>query len=143
MKFEDNSVRPPPYPRDVLGRFKRGKGRVICTHFFQKRKLSRKLWELDIQFTAEHLHPSTVRGYQLWAIPYVRLMRKYHWAEAVMLPLAIWRANEIAFQMGAASIPDYRGKLVRLIGEPLCWLLGQLVGEQDWQSLYKPQRTRT
>jgi hypothetical protein len=38
--------------------------------------------------------------------------------------------------MGLRRRGDWRGKLVRLLGEPLCWLIGSLIGEQDWRSLY-------
>lgn len=131
--------RPEPAPRDDRGRYKDGKGsRVICTHFLTIGKLERRLWVLDMQFTFANLSPTAVRGYHLWAIPYVRLMRKYRWAEAIMLPLAVSRAREIAYQMGQTQKPNYLGKLVRLIGEPTCWLLGCLAPEQDWQSLYSP-----
>ena len=132
--------RPEPAPRDDRGRYKDGKGgsRVICTHFLTTGKMERRLWALDMQFTFANLSPTTVRGYHLWAIPYVRLMRKYHWAEAIMLPLAVSRAQEIAYQMGQTQTPSYLGKLIRLIGEPTCWLLGFLATEQNWQSLYEP-----
>jgi hypothetical protein len=120
------TARPPPYPRDDEGRFKKGKGRVICTHFVKTEAMSKRLWELDVQFTASRLSAPTIHGYHLWAIPYVRLMRKHTWAEWIMLPLATWRANEIAFQMGECASPSYRGKLVRLVGEPLCYCLGRI-----------------
>ncbi len=54
-----------------------------------------------------------------------------------MLPLATWRAHEVAFQMGVRDQGSYRGKVVRLIGESLCWVIGQFVKEQDWWTLYE------
>lgn len=134
--------RPEPAPRDDHGRYKEGKGRsrVICTHFLATGQMERRLWALDMRFTASHLSPTVERGYHFWAIPYVRLMRKHHWAEAIMLPLAIWRAKEIAYQMGEAQTPNYPGKLIRVVGESACWLLGCLVPRQDWRSLYKPSK---
>lgn len=119
--------RPPPWPRNSKnGQFKRGKGRVICTHLVKVGLLDRRLWELDVEFTATRLSPSVVRGYHCWAIPYVRLMRRNKWAERLMLPLARWRAEEIAFQLGERRRPNYLGKAVRLLGEPFCWFVGVL-----------------
>lgn len=141
MKQRDPSARPPPWPRDGLGRFKPGK-RVICTHFVMQKRLSAELWKADIRFTAR-LSPATVRGYHFWAVPYVRLMRRHRWAEAVMLPLATWRAQEVAFQMGKRARGSYLGKLVRLVGEPICWLVGQFAREADWSSLYQQGAQRT
>lgn len=128
-----------PAPRDNRGRYKEGKGgsRVICTHFLAAGQMDRRLWALDMRFTASHLSPVVERGYHFWAIPYVRLMRKYHWAEKIMLPLALWRAEEIAYQMGEAPTPNYKGKLIRLVGESTCWFIGCFVPKQDWRSLYK------
>ena len=136
---QDPSARPPPWPREKKnGRFKKGKGRVICTHLFRTGKLSRELWKVDVRFTKQRLSAHTVRGYLFWAIPYVRLMRRYKWAESVMLPLAVARAEEVAYQMGERQVPNFGGKLVRLVGEPVCWLLGHFVGEKNWQVLYEP-----
>lgn len=132
-----------PAPRDDRGRYKDGKGgsRVICTHFLSTGQMERRLWVLDMRFSASRLSPTVERGYHFWAIPYVRLMRKHHWAEVIMRPLAICRAEEIAYQMGEAQSPNYSGKLIRLVGESACWLLGCLVQKQDWRSLYKSSKS--
>lgn len=113
-----------------------GGGRVICTHFVRKGMLSVDAWRTDMEYTQTHLSSQTVRGYQYWAIPYVRLMRRSKLAEQIMLPLATWRAEELAFKQGKSSKPNYKGKLVRLIGEPISWFIGVFVGEQDWQVLW-------
>jgi hypothetical protein len=112
-----------------------GGSRVICTHFLETRKLDRALWVADIRYTQKHISPITVRGYHYWAIPYVRLMRRNNFFELVMLPLAKWRAEEIAYQVGLRRMPCIRGKFIRLFGEPLCWLLGCFVTERDWRVL--------
>lgn len=114
--------------------------RVICTHFYRKGMLDQAIWRADMAFTFKNLSPATVRGYQFWAIPYVRLMRKSTMAEKFMFPLAKWRAQELAYQMGVVSKGSLRGKLVRLTCEPICWALGVCVGEQNWQSLYEPAK---
>lgn len=115
-----------------------GKGdRVICTHFMRKGLMDQALWRADIAFTRQHLPAAMVRGYHLWAIPYVRLMRRSPWAEKLMLPLALWRAEEIAFHMGLREKGNWKGKLLRWTGEPVCWLIGKVTPEQDWESLWR------
>lgn len=94
------------------------------------------LWRADLTFTYKHLSRTTVRGYHLWAIPYVRLMRKSSLAQKVMLPIATWRAEELAFQMGIVPKSNWKGKLVRLSLEPLCFVLGIFAKEQNWQGLW-------
>lgn len=116
-------------------------GRVICTHFMRKGLMDQALWRADIAFTRQHLPAAMVRGYHLWAIPYVRLMRRSPWAEKLMLPLALWRAEEIAFRMGLREKGNWKGKLLRWTGEPVCWLIGKVTPEQDWESLWRENST--
>jgi hypothetical protein len=117
-----------------------GGGRVICTHFYRKGEMSREMWRSDLEFTFKNLSPTTVRGYQYWAIPYVKLMRKSKLAENIMRPLAMHRAQELAYQMGRSPKGSLFGKVVRLIGEPICFTVGLFVGEQNWQSLWTPAK---
>jgi len=113
-----------------------GNSRVICTHFYRKGMLDRDVWRADIEFTFKHLSPTTIRGYQFWAIPYVRLMRKSSLAEKVIYPLAKWRAKELAYQMGVTKKGNIKGKIVRAICEPICFAIGLFVGEQNWKALW-------
>ena len=113
---------------------------MICTHFYRKGEMSRDMWRSDLEFTFKNLSPTTVRGYQYWAIPYVKLMRKSKLAENIMRPLAMHRAQELSYQMGRSSKGSLFGKVVRLIGEPICFTVGLFVGEQNWQSLWTPAK---
>jgi hypothetical protein len=113
-------------------------GRVICTHFYRKGEMDRDMWRADLEFTFKNLSPTTVRGYQYWAIPYVRLMRKSKLAEDIIRPLAFARAKELAYKMGKSPKGSVLGKVVRLVCEPLCFAVGLFVGEQNWQALWTP-----
>lgn len=112
------------------------KSRVICTHFFQRGMLPQKVWRADMKFTVENLSETTIRGYHFWAIPYVKLMRKNKLAERIMHPIAKWRAEELAYQMGELPCSNFKGKIVRLVVEPICWLIGCMVAQKDWNTLY-------
>jgi hypothetical protein len=118
-----------------------GGGRVICTHFFKKGMIDRDLWRADLAFTYQNLSPVTVRGYQAWAIPYVRLMRRSRTAENFMFPLAIWRAEEVAFKLGWRNKGNFKGKLVRLFLEPLCFAVGVFSAQKEWESLWTEEKT--
>jgi hypothetical protein len=113
-----------------------GGGRVICTHFFKKGMIDRDLWRSDLVYTYQNLSPTTVRGYQAWAIPYVRLMRRSQIAEKVMYPLALWRAEEIAFRVGVRKKGNLKGKIVRFFLEPACFALGLVSRQKNWESLW-------
>ena len=117
-----------------------GGGRVICTHFYRKGEMSHAMWRSDLEFTFKHLSPATIRGYQYWGIPYVKLMRKSKLAEDIMRPIALHRAKELSYQMGKIPKGSLFGKVVRLVLEPICFGIGLFVGEQNWQSLWKPAK---
>jgi hypothetical protein len=116
--------------------------RVICTHFYRKGEMSRALWAADMRWTLDNLSPTTIRGYHFWAISYVRLMRRSRLAERIMRPIALARAEEIAFKVGARDRGNLLGKLVRLVLEPASFLLGTVVGQRDWAALYTPAEAR-
>ena len=123
-----------------------GGGRVICTYFYQKGELSRTDWAADLRFTQDHISQQTVRGYHLWAIPTVRLMRGGGLAGRLLEPamrfITLHRAHELAYRMGRRDQGNLTGKLIRWTMEPVCWALGALIKEQDWQSLYTEQDVR-
>jgi hypothetical protein len=96
------------------------------------------MWRADLEFTFKRLSPTTIRGYQYWAIPYVKLMRKSKLAEDIIRPLAFARARELTYQMGKSPKGSVFGKAVRLVCEPLCFAVGLFVGEQNWQALWTP-----
>ena len=116
-----------------------GSSRVICTHFFAKSEIPKDVWRADLAYTKEHLSETTVRGYHAWAIGYVKLMRKSKLAEDIMRPIALHRAQELAYQMGVVEKGSWRGKLARLALEPLCYLIGTCVGASDYMALWKDQ----
>ena len=104
---------------------------VICTELNSTGELSDTLY----QATSPHfsrMHPDTIRGYQWWAIPYVKLMRKYSIFRSVVRPWAIGRARYLS---GESSI---LGWITVKVGEPICFLLGKTVARQaqDYEVLY-------
>ncbi|MCC4860957.1 hypothetical protein [Vibrio splendidus] len=114
-----------------------GSSRVICTHFYRKGMLDAEVWRADLQYTQNHLSETTVRGYHYWAIPYVELMRKSPLAEKIMYPIAKYRAIELAYQMKIVEKGSLRGKAVRLVVEPACFLIGCVCKQKDWQALWQ------
>jgi len=118
--------------------------RVICTELVRQGWMAPSLQRLDVAYTLRHLSPATVRGYHAWAVPYVRLMKRSHLATRLVEPLARWRAEEIAFRMKSRSRLHYRGRVVRWLGEPVCWVLGTVlgwVGDPDrFQPWTEPQK---
>ncbi len=42
--------------------------------------------------------------------------------------------------MGVVEKGSWRGKLIRLVLEPICWTLGVFATEQSWESLWQPAK---
>lgn len=107
-------------------------GWVICTELQDSGELPNELYLAGALRTI-NLPASVIRGYQWWAIPYTRLMRRSTLARKFIRPLALARASYIA--TGKFNLA---GWLSVVIGEPICALLGHTVArkKQNWEELY-------
>ena len=111
-------------------------GRVICNELMRQGFLTRKEVVLDYKFTRDHLTPTHVNGYHVWAVWMVKQMRKGKFVK-FWKHVAGHRANEIAYIYGERDKPDYLGKIYRKILEPICWVIGSFCKVTDWSVLYK------
>ena len=102
-------------------------GRVICTYLHAIGLMDIELLRCELFHTGRHMSKTTVRGYHFWAIPYVRLMRRRKWAVRFMRPIATARAKEIAHVLGHRDRPHWGGRLVRILTEPVCWVIGAAI----------------
>jgi hypothetical protein len=111
-------------------------GRVICNELMRQGFLTRKEVVLDYKFTRDHLTPTHVNGYHVWAVWMVKQMRKGKFVK-FWKHVAGHRANEISYIYGERDKPDYLGKVYRKILEPTCWVIGSFCKVTDWSVLYK------
>jgi hypothetical protein len=108
-------------------------GRVICTWLRNNGLFSAEDLAIDTEFSVQYLSDNTKIGYWLWACPLVQYMEKNYKTNIdslfvkVIRIIAQARANEIAHQAGKRSQGDVLGKMVRLVGESVCFMLGSLV----------------
>ena len=114
-----------------------GPGKVICTELCRNGVIEHDVWMADIRYSRDNFSAQTMRGYHLWGIPYVKLMRQYPaFAKLAAYPTR-WFAADIAYRMGVRSKPNYAGWAVReLAFRPICWSLGIVAKARDWQSLW-------
>ena len=111
-------------------------GRVICNELMRQGIMTRKQVVLDYKFTRDHLTPTHVNGYHVWAVWMVKQMRKGRLVN-FWTHVAGHRANEIAYIYGERDKPDYLGKVYRKVLEPICWSIGFFCQKTDWTVLYK------
>jgi hypothetical protein len=123
-------------------------GRVICTWLRNNGLFSAEDLAIDTEFSVQYLSDNTKIGYWLWAVPLVEYMEKNYKTNTNSLfikairTIAQARANEIAYQTGARTNSDLLGKMVRIVGESACFVLGSFArpftGEKikHWLSVY-------
>ena len=107
-------------------------GRVICTWLRNNGLFSAKDLAIDTEFSVQYLSDNTKIGYWLWACPLVEYMERNYrnntdslFIKAIRI-IAQARANEIAYQTGARTNSDFLGKIVRIVGESACFVLGSI-----------------
>ena len=123
-------------------------GRVICTWLRNNGLFSAEDLAIDTQFSVQYLSDNTKIGYWLWACPLVLYMEKNYrndtnslFIKAIRI-IAQARANEIAHQVGKRSKGDVLGKMVRIVGESVCFVLGSIIKPfteekfKHWLSIY-------
>lgn len=103
-----------------------GSGRVVCTELVRQKLMPKKLLKYEEFHTLHNFPTYAIRGYHFWAVPYVRLMQKYKWATK-LATCFIWRAEEIAYQIGKRPTGNWKGKILRWVVEPICYAIGPFV----------------
>jgi len=106
-------------------------GKVICTELMRQGKLSKHLYFAEAKTNLARLSATTLRGYHAIAIPVVQRMRKSEALSNFLLP---WVVDYSASVLGNSN--GLRGKFVRYLLEPVCFLVGLCVPRQDYKSLY-------
>jgi len=113
-------------------------GKVICTELCRNGAIEHEVWMADIRYSRQNFSEQTMRGYHLWGIPYVKLMRKYpSFAKLAEHPTR-WFAEDIAYRMGVLTKPNFKGWVLReVFFRPVCFGIGIFAKARDWQALWR------
>lgn len=110
-------------------------GRVICNELRRHGLMTTEDILIDYYFTQKYLTPTHVNGYHIWAISVVRKMRSKK-SVKLWYHIAKHRLNEVKYILGKRDKPDYLGKVYRVVGESICYVLGKFCKKTDWSVLY-------
>lgn len=114
-----------------------GGGKVICTELCRMGAIDHALWMADLRYSQDHFSARTLRGYHLWGIPFVRLMRRHPMFASLALPPTRWFAEDIGFRMGVRAEPNWKGWVLReWLFRPVCAGLGLFARARDWRVLW-------
>ena len=108
-------------PVEVIGK-KAGTG-VICTELRRQGVMPDDIYDADVKFGSK-LDYEILVGYWTWAIPTVRLMRKYNIINAIIRPIAMAWAENAAYSEGVGK-PNIIGHIIHKTGVPICRFIGR------------------
>jgi hypothetical protein len=107
-------------------------GKVICTELCRQGLMSKHVYIAEATANLARLSTTTLAGYHYIAMPIVHRMRTSKALSEFLLPWVLAYSNEILYNTGGI-----RGKFVRYVLEPVCYVVGLAAGKQDYKSLYK------
>lgn len=101
-------------------------GSVICTELYNQGLLPKEIYLADDEF-GKTLPRNVVLGYHLWARPFTRKMKVSRFARYIGKTIGVAWANEMAARQGIKSAKrNFLGRLLLLIGVPLCGFIGNM-----------------
>lgn len=95
---------------------------VICTHMYKVGYLSEELYTVESLYGAS-VHPRIYTGYRMWADKAVSYLQKSPKATKFFAPLVTKFAEQTAYELGFAPTGSLVGKVLKSIGEPVCYIL--------------------
>lgn len=115
-----------------------GSSKVLCTYFYHKDMLARKIWLADLKYARDFLKPETIRGYHAWAVPLVAYLQNGHHPvlEKIIFPIVNGWAHQMAYKVGLIDKPNVVGAILTATAEPLCYLIGLFAPARDYDKLW-------
>ena len=112
-------------------------GTVICTQLYRDGHLSRRYYLADSRYVREYLSENTQRGYRLWAVPLVRLMRRNKIAYAVAKYFGLRWSLHCASAYCHELQGNFIGAALNLLIVPICFILGLFITDTAYASLWE------
>ncbi len=100
---------------------------VICAELHRQGLMDETIFEADEAF-GRYLGDNdrdVLLGYQLWAKPVVKWMRRSRTATKIVASLATPWSYEMAYRVGARDKGTVEGKILMFIGVPVCRAIGR------------------
>lgn len=103
-----------------------GGGSVICTELLRQGKIPYAIYLHDAAYGEFVLPRQVVKGYQLWARPTAKLMRKSRLLTALLTPIGRAWAYEMAYLRGGYHKSTFVGRFLLKFGVPVCRVIGKV-----------------
>ena len=106
-------------------------GTYICTVLFEEGDMSRSVYKYD-KLYGTIVDSNIFDGYAVWGQPLANLMKRNKIVYKIAKPIALSWANQMAYDKSNAFCgrKSITGKLVKYIGEPLCYAIGFVINRR-------------
>jgi hypothetical protein len=101
-------------------------GTVICTELYRQGLLDKKTYLADSAYGAL-LDDDILIGYRVWGEGVTKLMRESKMFTKIVSMFAIPWAKEMAHEMGVLDRGHWLGKVMNMVGIPICRFIGRLI----------------
>jgi hypothetical protein len=116
---------------------------VICTQMLMDGRISKKIYDADNRYVRNHFSLTTANGYRVWAVPFVRLMRRNKVAYAVGAYIGVRWSLHCAASYTPQGLRNITGWLFCTVVAPICYLIGRVVTTPiEFASLWEGSRYR-
>ena len=105
----------------------------LCTVVWEKDDMPTHIYEADHAY-GQSVDRAVKAGYDVWARPLAKVMRSKKWLYAILKPLILAWAQDMAYCMKRDERPSYVGRMLSFIGYPVCKVLGKYV---NWRNVLK------
>tara|TARA_R100001086_G_scaffold208402_1_gene124192 strand:- start:180 stop:1613 length:1434 start_codon:yes stop_codon:yes gene_type:complete len=103
--------------------------KVLCTELHAQGLLPDDIYEADAEY-AKRIPLKVVRGYHFWGKPLASKMKGSEVVTTVLNPFITAWAYHMAYKMGVTKKRCLFGNLLEIVGVPICYLIGSLIGER-------------
>lgn len=97
---------------------------VLCTELYRQGKMPWYIYQGDSIY-GRSMDNDTLTGYYLWAIPLANKMSESPLLTAILRPIIMSWAKEMAYRVGNRTTGNVLGKILSFVGEPICKAIGK------------------
>ena len=111
--------------------------KLICNQLLNSGEIDQAQFITSMRDFRERLTPTHLRGYHVWAVPTVRLMRKSKTVSNVVHKLFNMRMKYVESRNNRKVSAPMSSIVLCKLGEGLSYILGAITpGNQNWQRVY-------
>ena len=114
-----------------------GAQKLVCNELYKQGHISQNQFFSSMRDFRERLTPTHLRGYHVWAVPLVRLMRRSKPISRFVATLFVKRMSYVASKNDSTVEVAYGVRFFCRAGEHISLLIGKVVkSENRWQKVY-------